>query len=138
MSIAAGRKIKQTMVKDRLCTNWLPGRTTAFNVQVLNSAAYKAVTGEAPPAQPVDAEEYAQYGLPLYNMHEESSRIHGDFGAVKSIAKLLQAVELLVRPKVVSIGAGEIDVMNSNGPLPAFRATNDLVEDVQRVHVASF
>ena len=138
MSIAAGRKIKQTMVKDRLCTNWLPGRTTTFNVQVLNSAAYKAVTGEAPPAQPVDVEEYAQYGLPLYNIHEEPSRIHGDFDVIKSITKLVQVVEPLVRPKVVGIGAGEIDIMNSNGPLRAFRSTNDLVEDVQWVHVASF
>jgi len=58
MAIAAGGKIEQVVVHDKLGAHWKRNRTTVFNAQILNSEMYKEVTGQAPQTKLIDAWTY--------------------------------------------------------------------------------
>ncbi|KAJ4348715.1 uncharacterized protein N0V89_010093 [Didymosphaeria variabile] len=100
MSIAAGGKIKQAIHADTYSNEWLSDRTTVFNVQILNSAAYKVVTGNPPPSKPICAQTYAENGMPFFAIYEEPSGISGDFGMVKSVAQIDGIEEKNVNPGI--------------------------------------
>jgi ubiquitin len=105
MGVAAGGLIKQTVVKDNNDpTIWETDKGTIFNVQILNSAAFEAVTGEAPPTTPVTVKTYAENGYPYYDIFDEKpSGIKGDFSGVQSVAeKDLQGVPTLEKAKAVA------------------------------------
>jgi hypothetical protein len=118
-------------------SDWLPGRTTVFNAQILNSAAYQVVTGEAPPMQPITANMYATKGFPFFKMYEEPSGISGNFGAVKSIAEIDKKKEDTVNPEIVSISSRG-GLLNPLGPLREFRTVRDLKREYENCHVATF
>ncbi|KAF1979228.1 hypothetical protein BU23DRAFT_563445 [Bimuria novae-zelandiae CBS 107.79] len=132
MSIAAGGQIEQVIAKDTYNHEWLPEQTTVFNVQMLTSAAYKMVTGSAPPYKPIGAEEYAAHNMPFFKMYEEPSGVCGDFGAVKSVAQLDGVEKVVVEPRVVEIYKNYALVLrftglvNPMGPMLPFRTKNDL------------
>ena len=138
MSVAAGGKIKQCIKPDELGTEWQPGRTTIFNVQILNSAVYHAVTGETPPTRPMTAKDYATHGFLFFELYEEPSTIHGNFGKVKSIAQLDAVEDEEVEPNTVAIGGGSVGLANPNGPLREFRTVSDLKRQLESVHIGSF
>lgn len=105
MGIAAGGLIKQTIVKDKNDpTMWETDNSTIFNVQILNSTAFEAVTGRAPPKTPVTAKTYAEHGYSYYDIYDEKpSGIKGDFSGVQSVAeKDLQGVPTLEKAKAVA------------------------------------
>ncbi|KAH3971319.1 hypothetical protein HBH70_016400 [Parastagonospora nodorum] len=137
MTVAAGGKIHQVIEEDHLGDDWLPGRTTVFNAQVLNSAAYRSVTGVAPPTEPIDAATYARNGLPFFKMYEEPSGIHGNFSAVKSVAAIDKTKEKGVDPRTVRISSS-VGIINPNGPLSRFRTARDLEKKYSGYHVAQF
>lgn len=110
---------------------------TVFNVQILNSLAYKTVTGEHPPAKPMTAVEYAQHGFPFFKMYEESSGISGDFGAVKSVAEIDKKAEASVNPSLVNI-TSRVGLTNPWGPLRPFRTVKDLKDEYSGYHVVHF
>ncbi|RBQ73405.1 hypothetical protein FVER14953_20485 [Fusarium verticillioides] len=60
----------------------------SFNVQILNSATFTAITGLDPPSTPVSAAVYQELGLPFYDLYEEPSRVSGVFSGLKSIAQI--------------------------------------------------
>ena len=142
MSVAAGGRIKQAIVRDHHGEFWLSGCTTVFNTQILNSAVYKEVTGEDPPGEPIDAKTYESHGLPFFKMYEELSGISGNFNMVKSVAEIDENVQDGVTPKVVDIGStveqAPVDLVNPNGPLRDFRTVRDLEKELKGYHVAKF
>ena len=69
MAVAVGGKIKQKIVADNLGEFWQSGRTTVFNVQILNSTFYRSVTGDCPPTKPIDAKTYNRLGFPFFTMY---------------------------------------------------------------------
>ncbi|KAF2128768.1 integral membrane protein [Dothidotthia symphoricarpi CBS 119687] len=149
MTVAAGGKIQQVIKADKNGEGWLSDRTTVFNVQILNAAVYKAVTGDAPPSKPPNAETYKENGLPFFKMYEEPSGISGDFGLVKSVAQIDETEEEEVKPNVIFIGHGDgrkadsdpvptVGLTNPNGPLREFRTLCDLVKEYGGYHVARF
>jgi hypothetical protein len=75
MSIAAGGRIKQVIHGDKGGQDWLPERTTVFNVQILNSATYTGITGTNPPSKPISASAYADHGFPFFELYEEPSGV---------------------------------------------------------------
>jgi hypothetical protein len=81
MGIAAGGLIKQSIIEDKNNSNiWESDNGIIFNVQILNSAAFKAVTGMTPPETTVTAKTYAALGYPYYDVYDEKpSDIKGDF-----------------------------------------------------------
>ncbi|EWC43658.1 hypothetical protein DRE_01545 [Drechslerella stenobrocha 248] len=89
MGLAAGGTIKQSIAKDPLKEGqWDWRRTTGFNVQILNAAIYTRLTGLASPKAPISAQSYATAGGTFYELEEDKSEVHGDFGNVKSIGQL--------------------------------------------------
>jgi hypothetical protein len=111
-----------------------------FNTQILNSAVYQRVTGEAAPTRPITAATYASFGLPFFHMYEEPSGIHGDFGMVKSVAELDKKKEDAVEPKIQNMASPvtSTGLINMNGPLREFRTVGDLEKEYSGYHVARF
>lgn len=104
MGIAAGGFIKQAIVEDSGKREWDTTQTKVFNVQVLNSHHFRAVTGFAPPPSCVTAQTYAQHGYPFYSMYEEPTVVAGNFSGVRSIGQMEGNMEAHVVPPTVSIG----------------------------------
>jgi hypothetical protein len=103
MVVAAGGKINQVIHADKKGDKWLPDRTTVFNVQVLNSAIYKAMTDQAAPSKPMTAKDYANHGFPFFELYEEQSGISGDFSLVNSIGEIDQKMDGVVKPDIVAL-----------------------------------
>jgi hypothetical protein len=147
MAIVVGGKIHQVIHPDYQGNDWLPDHTTLFNVQVLNSAVYEAVTGSAPPSDPIDAQTYKRHGFPFFKIYGEPSGISGDFSMVKSVGQIDKKWDKNVTPKVVTLGAGNgrldsttlpVGLTNPNGPLREFRIIRDLDEAYSNYRVADF
>lgn len=104
MGLAAGGLIKQTILVDRNDPSvWDLDNSVIFNVQILNSTSFQAVTGKEPPSTPVTAKAYAKYDLPYYEIYEKPSGISGDFAGVESVAaKDLQGTMTLEKMKGVA------------------------------------
>jgi hypothetical protein len=120
-----------------LTTEWQPARTTVFNAQILNSATYLSVTGSHPPNKPMSAALYARHGYPFFEMYEEPSGIHGDFGLVKSVAQLDISKDAVVEPRVVKMGR-PVGLTNPEGPMQKFRTVRDLENECGGYHVVGF
>jgi hypothetical protein len=129
MGIAAGGRISQAIMKDPGNISWDKTQTKVFNVQILNSTAFKAVTGFDPPATPINAETYSVYGYPFYKLYDEpTSNIHGDFSNVKSIAEIDNNPESHVPIKTSVIEPHEF--FNHKGPMKEFKTVQELEKEV--------
>lgn len=143
MTMAAGGKINQRIVRDKFDQNWEHDRTTVFNVQILNSAVYQAVTGTAPPENPISVRMYRRHGFPFFQMYEEPSGISGDFSMVKSVAHINGDKEDVVTSRVVEIEDTAKKqpvglILNPDGPLREFRTVADLAKEYSGYHVVDF
>jgi hypothetical protein len=103
MSIAAGGRMKQVVKKDKCLSRWIGTHTTVFNVQILNSAVYRSVTGTPAPSCPFSVDIHKQHGFPSYNIPEESTGISGGFGTLKSISEIDGVKEEEIEPAVVQM-----------------------------------
>jgi hypothetical protein len=137
MGIAAGGLIKQTIKKDRNDpTIWETDKGTIFNIQILNSAAFTAFTGEAPPKTPISAETYAAHGYPYYDIYDEkTSGIEGDFSGVQSVAeKDLQGVPTLEKAKavaeVIEDTSNPVVLLDQTGGHTGFRPVKIMEEEL--------
>ncbi|KAF2464590.1 uncharacterized protein BDR25DRAFT_271593 [Lindgomyces ingoldianus] len=149
MSVAAGGKIKQVIAQDPDPNGWLGSKTTVFNIQIVNSAVYRAVTGASPPMLPLDARTYTQYGFPFFAIYEEPSGISGDFSLVQSVAQIdKEDDEEEAQPNVVPIlsrSDGSVamkspsdSIVNPAGPLREFRTVADLQKEFENYEIADF
>lgn len=137
MGIAAGGLIKQTIRRDNNDPIiWDPNHGTIFNVQILNSAVFKAVTGECPPTSPVTAKTYAEYGYPYYSLYDEKpSGIKGDFAGVKSVAeKDLESSPTAEKAKavaeVIEDTNNSVVVLDSTGRYSGFRPVKTMEKEL--------
>lgn len=134
IALAAGDKIEQVIALDtKDFKDWEPSRTTVFKVQILNSSAYRKVTGEEPPPSSLDAARYAEHGYPFFKHYEEPSEVHENFAQVKFVAEIENRTEEHVSPKIVpTFDAGTntviapVGLMNPAGPLQPFRTAHCL------------
>jgi hypothetical protein len=92
MGIAAGGKMKQKIYPDPYgIDTWDEGNYGRVFVHIINSVAFKAVTGLEPPPTPISAKTYAKYGLPWYDLYDEDKgdlSPSGELKKIKSIRKL--------------------------------------------------
>ncbi|HTM22859.1 MAG TPA: hypothetical protein VL172_20190 [Kofleriaceae bacterium] len=91
MGLAAGGRMRQKIYPDTHGVDtWLPDGARVF-VHIVNSELWREITGEAPPASPVTAREYARCGLPwfdLYDEHAATLEPTPTLAGVKSIKEL--------------------------------------------------
>ncbi|GAB7330087.1 hypothetical protein MBLNU13_g01764t1 [Cladosporium sp. NU13] len=137
MGIAAGGLIKQSILEDTNDpTIWDTNNATIFNVQILNSASFEAVNGEAPPETPVTAKTYAEHGYPYYDIYDEKpSGIKGDFTRVQSVAeKDLQGVPTLEKAKavaeVIQDTNNPVVLLDKTGAYTGFRPVKVMEEEL--------
>lgn len=90
MGLGAGGLIRQSIIKDKYKpTIWEPECGAIFNVQIVNSTLFSAITEEDPPATSVSAEAHAKFGFPYFKIFDEKpSGIEGNFEGVKSVNML--------------------------------------------------
>lgn len=90
MGIAAGGPINQCILPDTRSANfWERNNSVCFNAQILNTIAFRTVTGMEAPETPVSAATYAEEGKPFFKIYEEKSIVmEGQFSGVKSVAEL--------------------------------------------------
>ena len=90
--IVPGGLIKQCIMEDKSPASvWEREHAICFNVQFLNSGAFRQVTGIDPPETPISAATYASQGLPLLKIYNETSTVKGDFDDVASVKALDKA-----------------------------------------------
>lgn len=155
MGIAAGGKIEQTIARDSYNPDTWDKLTLTIPVHVLNSAAFRSVTGHNPPECPINASTYANANLPFFKLYEEPSAVYGAFDAVKSVNKIEQergladGSEPSVKPRVIRLvkdghavrTATQVDIskfvddpdglLNPAGPLREFRTLEGLQSELK-------
>ncbi|KAI0124148.1 integral membrane protein [Xylariales sp. AK1849] len=151
MGVAAGGVIEQTIVEDTHDPDgWYKDLTMTIPVHIINSIDFfRATCKEAPPS-PIKASDYAEAGLPFFDMYEEESDISGGFDKVKSINEIEQERDIAdgpessVKPRVITLSenghaaakmrpvnvSGKFDdpdgLLDPTGPLRDFRTLHDL------------
>jgi hypothetical protein len=86
MGLGAGGKIKQKIYPDRYgIDTWDPENSGCVFVHIVNSEQYREVTGLEPPPTPISAQTYTQYGLPWFDLYDETQ---SDIAAAEKLAKV--------------------------------------------------
>lgn len=76
MGIAAGGSIKQQIQKDTYGVDaWCTERKRSLTIHLVNSLAYKAITGIDPPKSPITAAEYQHAKIPWYSHYDETAPV---------------------------------------------------------------
>jgi hypothetical protein len=90
MSIAAGGKIKQSIIPDVYPDHiWRTDMAEIFNFQIVNSVQFGEITRVLTPPSPISYDTYVAAGIPFFGWtNEPNSTISGHFHGVKSLAKL--------------------------------------------------
>ena len=95
MGLAAGGMMQQEIYEDPYGFDvWDQTVSSRCFVTILNSTAWQAVTGEAPPTQPITAEDYRRHGIPWFDYYAAdrealagSSKLAG-LKSIKDFARL--------------------------------------------------
>lgn len=116
MGIAAGGQIKQQIYPDIFgAESWDSNRRKTLTIHMVNSVAYKAITGNEPPPSPITIEQYQKFGIPWFSHYDESiPKV-----ATPSIFK-----------RILSVGAIEKRRGISSPPQPLFHVSP---EHIQRI-----
>ncbi len=70
MSLAPGGTMRQEIFEDaEHLEDWDTRNGSRCFVHIANSLTWRAITGEAPPATPLTAREYADYGMPWFDYY---------------------------------------------------------------------
>lgn len=74
MSLAAGGRMRQKLYPDPLGIDaWQSCASGRVFVHLVNSEAWRDITGEAPPETPITAKSYLRAGLPWFKLYDESA-----------------------------------------------------------------
>jgi hypothetical protein len=147
MGVAPSGKIRRAIKPDIYPNAWLPAKTTVFNVQIVNAASLKAITGRDPPPSSINAAIYAKRGQPFFELNEEKSGIDGHFKGLKSIAQTDDAEEDEVETEVVQITEEQAEqaeqevpkeLSNPAGAFGRFRTWRDVEKDLEEANYADF
>jgi hypothetical protein len=152
MAVAAGGRITQTIVRDLYASSrWEAGPPIVFNLQVLNSACFESVTGQAALQSPINAKTYADLGYPFFDMYEEPSGVTGNFAQVKSVAELDDDDETHYTPatKKIKLSNGKLSrttkkaeaetrsssdtLLNPNGAISVFRPVSVIEGELRKL-----
>ncbi len=92
MGVGAGGQIRQKVYPDAHgIQTWEQAECGELFVYLVNSTQYQGITGEPPPPSPVDAQTYTRYGLPWFDLYDETL---GDLSATETLARLRSVGEI--------------------------------------------
>ena len=116
MGIGAGGQMKQKVYPDPYgIQTWDTSTFGELSIHILNSLQYEKVTGEPPPASPVSAKTYTEYGLPWFEMYDEASSDlppAEKFDKVKSIQEM--GGEMGDEEESLEIGPDQVQKVDPN------------------------
>ena len=73
MGLGAGGTMRQKVYPDEYGVDtWDPEERGEVVVHILNSELYRELIGREPPPSPISTSTYAQYGLPWFDLYDES------------------------------------------------------------------
>ena len=78
---------------------WDQSTATTFHVHIADSQTWKSITGEEPPATPVSARAYTDYGFPWFDLYDEHL---GDLAPSKKLAGVKSIGELEGRDSLIA------------------------------------
>ena len=113
MGLAAGGLMRQEIYDDPYDFDvWEQSVSSRCFVTILNAAEWHALTGEAPPTQPITASEYKRHGIPWFDYYAAdrkaltgSSLLAGLKTFAQSALAIKTAPDTPVEPKpVVELG----------------------------------
>ncbi len=89
MGLGAGGRMKQKIYPDpHGIDTWDQENYGRVYIHIVNSMSYREITGKEPPTTPVTAKDYSRYGLPWFDLYDESKgdiAPAGEFANVKSV-----------------------------------------------------
>lgn len=88
MGLAAGGRMHQEIYKDKRELHvWDMRNGSRCFVTIANSLLWKSITGENPPHVPLNAKQYANYGIPWFEYYKDAPSLDGSkiLAGVKSI-----------------------------------------------------
>jgi len=121
MGIAAGGRMRQRIHPDRHgAGTWDPARSGRVFVHIVNSMAFRDITGLEPPPTPVSARMYTEHGLPWFDRYDEA---RGDLppsqalAGVKGVREIDQGHGFAPRQDdaPVAIPPGQVTVLGDPG-----------------------
>ena len=116
MGLAPGGRMRQEIYDDPYRPDeWDEAAASRCFVHLLNSAHWRAATGEEQPPSPVTAQAYAQAGLPWFEYYDEKARPVGGSGILAGL-KSLAAMATSKRkplPDNASVAPGSIQVIHA-------------------------
>lgn len=86
MGIAAGGRIKQQIFMDTYgVESWDFNQRRMLKIHMVNSIAYKLITGKNPPPSPITVAEYQESGVPWFSHYDENTPTIQGAGAFNNI-----------------------------------------------------
>ena len=100
MGLGAGGRMRQKIYPDpHGLDTWDPARFGRVYVHIVNSMAFREITGRPAPPTPITAREYARFGLPWFDLYDSD---RDDLEAARAFEKVKS-----VRDKDAEHGFGE-------------------------------
>ena len=92
MGLAAGGRMKQKIYPDEYgIDTWDQGNYGRVYIHIVNSMMYREITGMEPPATPITARTYTEYGLPWFGLYDEDK---GDVDPPEKLARVKSVKEV--------------------------------------------
>ncbi len=92
MGLGAGGRMRQKIYPDpHGIETWDVGNFGRVYVHIVNSLAYREITGKEPPSTPVTARTYAQYSLPWFDLYDDHL---GDITAPDALRQVKSVKEM--------------------------------------------
>jgi len=92
MGLSAGGTMQQSIYADKYgADKWDENSYARIFVHIVNSKMYEQITGKAPPATPIDASAYTNFGYPWYTVYDEgvpSVQASGILSQVKTVSEI--------------------------------------------------
>ncbi|MBI1257955.1 MAG: hypothetical protein GC204_10825 [Chloroflexi bacterium] len=92
MGLGAGGKMKQKIYPDpHGIDTWDAENTGRVYVHIVNSMAFREITGSEPPPTPISAKTYTQHGFPWYDLYDDGM---GDIDAPDALKNVKSVKEM--------------------------------------------
>jgi hypothetical protein len=114
MGLGAGGRMQQEIYDDdRPAADYDEDRSWRVFVHLCSAAQWAAITGELPPASPVDRDAYTSYGLPWFDYFDAEGR---DLPAPESLTRVRPVGEILGLPDDASVAVPPGQVVTLKDP----------------------
>ena len=112
MALAPGGRMRQEIYKDPFkAEDWAADAKSRCFVHLVNSLAWRTVTGAEPPATPISAQQYASAGLPWFDYYDDGREaLPGSktLDKLKSVAEMAKKKKEIALPDNTSVAADKI------------------------------